>query len=323
MEPPDQQLGVPPPPPPGPDTPAAPYYAGPAAPPPQPRPRGSLGPIIAIIVIAVILIAAAGGYFVGGNIYAQNRVKSAGDTYNTVIGHQNSMADFFNTLNLNISAIDPNNPNKDSIQKARTPLQQLVDRSKSSEPQLEADDASLASADTSLKQNQWLTALQRSSLDKSSTKINDLRAALATAKEILVDYQQYGSFVLVLLDCATDVVTIGDAGSKTDIVAITAAVAALKTDATKGIALDHAPGLAPEVDGFMQDLVVVANDFTALLNAAASNNQAAITKAENTLNTDAAKLDTFDFNAWDTTANRFYQDLIDLYNRNIDKANKD
>ena len=75
-------------------------------------------------------------------------------------------------------------------------------------------------------------------------------------------------------------------------------------------------------DGKLQLSVytIKGSDFIEIL---ADPNTGAITKAENTLNTDAAKLDTFDFNAWDTTANRFYQDLIDLYNRNIDKANKD
>ena len=282
-----------------------------------------MGPLIAVIAIVAILILAAGGYFVGGNFYAQNRINSAADTYNTVIDHQNSMADFFNTLNVKIASVDPNNPTKASVDQAKAPLQELVTRSQSAEPQVEADDASLANADDSLRQNQWLTALQKSSLDQKSTKIEDLRAALANAKEILTDYQQYAGFVLALLDCLNDILTIGNSGSSKDLVALTAAVSALKTDATKAIALDHAPGLAPEVDGFMQDLSKVADDFTALIQAAASKNSAGITKAENALNADGSKLDGFDFNAWDTTANGFYQNLIDEYNANIKKANQD
>ena len=277
----------------------------------------------AVIAIVLVLILAIGGYFVAGFAYSQSKLNSAGDTYKTVIDHQNGQTDFFNSLDTKISAIDPSNPTQATIQQAQTAIQQLVTKAQTDEPQVESDDAALARAEAGLKQNQWLTAPERSTLDKRITKIEDLRSAPTAAKELLTDYQQYGSFVLALLDCATDITTLDSAASKHDLVALTAAVTKLKADATKGIGLDHAPGLAPEVDGFMHDLSKVADDFSALIAAAAAGNQAEITKAENALNTDGNKLGSYDFNAWDTTANQFFNDLKDLYNRNMDKANND
>ena len=280
-----------------------------------------MGPLIAIVAIVLVVLLVAGGYLVGGFVYAQGRINSAGDTYNSVIDHQNGMADFFNSLTTKLSGIDLSNPTKANVDQAKTSFQQLVDKSTRAQPQIDSDDASLAQADTGLKQNSWLTVLSKPSLDQRSAKIEDLRAALAAAKTIVTDYQQYGGFTLALLDCVNDLVNLETAGQNRDLSGMATASSSIKTDATKAIGLDHAPGLAPEVDTFMHDLSTVADDFTALINAATTGNQAAITTAENALDTDGKKLDSFDFTSWDTTASSFYQGLIDQYNSDISKAN--
>src|SRR4051794_38364091 len=95
MQPPDQE-----PPPPAPQQPPAqpPYYAPPSYAPATPSPRRSRAGVFAIIGIILVLLLVGGGYFVAGQQYAKSRLDSAGGTYNSVIEHQNGMADFFKTL---------------------------------------------------------------------------------------------------------------------------------------------------------------------------------------------------------------------------------
>lgn len=323
MDPPEQH----PPPPPHPDQPPPPSYAPPpyygphSYPQPAQPPRRNRTGLYAIVAIVLVIILAAGGYFVAGSVYAQSRLSSSLATYNKVIEHQNGMVDFFNSLSFKTSDIDPSSATKAAVQAAKAPYQQLISHAQSSEPQVEQDQASLVTVQADLKQNQWLTILSRSSLDRRSNKIDYLRGALDIAKEVLQDYAQYGSFVLTLLDCANDVLTIEDASSKHDFVGLSAAVAALKSDTAKGITLDHGPGLSADMDLFMHDLQRVANDFANLINAAATNNQSAITAAENTLTADGKKLDSYDFDAMDTSSKSFFTGLTDQYNRYIAQAN--
>jgi hypothetical protein len=320
---------------PTPDAPDAPAVVPPPAPEqgftPAPPPGGlqppaarrrSRTPLIAIILVVLVVILAGGGYLVGGFVYAQGRLNTAADAYNKVVDHQSKLGDFFNSLSKQFAATDPASATADSIKKEKALYQQLVSQSQAAQPQVTSDDASLASADAGLKENQWLTALSRSSMDTSSAKIGHFRAALAVAQTILADYIQYGMFFETVDDAATDLDTLSHAAEASDFTAAAAAVQTLKNDVAKAIPLDHAPGLPPEVDSFVRDLQKMANDFASLLNAASAGDSAGVQAAASALDADSTKLDGYDFAAIDTKSQNFYQALIDQYNAEVDKANK-
>lgn len=305
-----------------PDVPPQGYYAPPTEyGPPPPRQR-NLGPLIAGIVIVVVVIAAIGGYVVGGLAFAQTRLNSAHTTYNKVVDHQNSLTDTVNNAGKEFSGASVSDTTTAaSLQTFKTTMAGVVTKSQQAQPQIESDDAALASADAGLHENSWLTVLSRSELDKESTRIGHERKALAAARVLTTDYVQIGNFYQAFADVLIDFDMLGTKAQARDLTGVAAASAQLKTDATKAIALDKAPGLPPEMDTLLRDIQNIGTDFTNLINAAAQNNDAAVTAAENALQADVAKVEAFDFNKAGNEIDSYYQPLIDAYNSEVDKAN--
>jgi len=345
MQPPDQPPGAPgqpPEPPPPPQNPPwlPPQPAQPAPPPPEPAPgypggpppapyygqpapppkRGS-GPLLAIIIVVVLVFVLGGGYVVGGFVVAGSQNNSARQTYNAVTERENNLIEIFNGLSSHKDSTDPSNPTKADIAKDKTYYQDLVSKLKSAQPQVESDISALSAADSKLKENQWLTALSRSGLDQSARRVEYRQTALTVARTTLVDYVQYASFDVALLNAFNDAVTLSDAASGRDFVGAAAAVTSLKSDITAATALDHAPGLDPDVDSFMHDFLAVATDFGDLLSAVAAGDSNGVNKADQALNADGKKLDAHNTDAWTATTTTFYSNLIDQYNAANDKAN--
>ncbi len=298
----------------GPPAPA--YYAQPAPPPARGR-----GPLLAIILVVVLLVVIVGGYVVGGFVYAASLDNSARNTYNGVTDRENSLIDIFNGLNSHTDSTDPNNPTKDAVAKDKAYYQGLISKLNSAQPQVDSDLSALATADSNLNGNQWLTALSKSSLDRGKNRIEYRQAALTVAKTTLVDYVQYSGFVVALLNVFNDAVTLSDAATARDFVGASAAVTTLKSDIATATGLDKAPGLDADLDSYLRDFLAVATDFGNLLTAATAGNQAGVTQADNALNADGKKLDAHNSTAWTTTTNNFYSALISQYNAANDKAN--
>ena len=321
--PPGEPQGVPTEPQPTPEAPSPGYYAPPApagyAPPPRQR---NMGPLIAGIVIVVVLIAAIGGYVVGGVVYAQTRVSSARDAYNKAVQHENSLTDTVNSAQDQIKNLSfSGNSTTSSLQTFKTTWAGIVTKSEAVQPQIDADDSSLAKADASLHENSWLTVLAHSDLDKYSTKIGHERSALKAAKTLTTDYVQIGAFYQAFADVGIDFETLAAKAQATDISGAAAASDKLKTDTNKAIGLDKAPGLPADIDTLLHDMQSMSTDFTNLINAAAQNNDTAFNNAEKALQADAAKVEAFDSAKADTAITQYYQALVDAYNSEVDKAN--
>jgi phosphate transport system permease protein len=284
--------------------------------------RRSRGRLLVLVAMVLLVLIAAGGYLVGGLLYAQAQNESASAAYNAVVNHQNDLTDVFSKLTAQISSVDFKNPTKESVAGAKALYQQLVASSQGVQPQLAGDDRSLADAQSQLGANQWLTVLSSSSLDTTSAKISHLRSAIGVAMTITADYVQYGDYNIALLDSTNDLIVLTDALSAHDAVGATTAVASLKADVAKAITLDRAPGLPPQVDAVTQNLQSVANDFDAVLKAAAAGDQKGATAAGAQLSADTKKLDTYDFNAIDLQSTAFFSNLIKQYNGYIDQMNR-
>lgn len=316
-------------PPPAPPEPAA-YAPPPAGPPPAyapppsvAGPRRGRGGLLAIILVIVVLIVGGGGYAAAGFATANSKLNSSTDAYNKVTDHLNKLTDFFNNLS---SQFDKNNltsSSVDSVKQEKTLLGQLVSQSQSSQPTVTADDQSLANADASLSENSWLTVFSKSSLDKQSTKIEDLRAGLKIAQTILADYIKYGTFYETLDDAVIDIDAMSTALDNHDINGANTAVQTLKSDLTKAQTENVAgAGISTQMSGFVTTMQSFATDFGNLLSAAQAGNSAGVNAAASALDADSAKLDKFDETAIATEEQNFYKQLIDSYNAAVDKANK-
>jgi hypothetical protein len=281
-----------------------------------------MGPLIAGLLIVVLVIAAIGGYVVGGLAYANSRLNNAHSAYNKVVEHQNSLTDTVNSAQNKFASFDVSgNSTSASFQTFKTTVSGVVTKSQEAQPQIESDDASLASADAGLKNNSWLTLLSRSELDKYSAKIGHERKALSSARVLTADYVQLFNFYSAIADVFIDLDAIDQKAQAHDLAGAATASAKMQTDATKAISLDKAPGLPADMDGLVKDLQNIAGDFTKLINAAAQSNETAFNAAETALEADAKKVDAFDYNKADSEINAYYQPLIDAYNSEVDKAN--
>ena len=293
------------------------------APPPPPARRGR-GPLIAIVLVVLLVILAGGGYVVAGFGYASSKVNSATDAYNKVVDHENALTDLFNKLDaqFNSNNNDPASASTDSIKQDKTLNLQLASQSKAAQPTVDSDDQTLASTASGLNENSWLTVLSKSSLDKSATRINHARAALAVAKTILADSILYGTFYASVDDAALDFDAIDAAANSGDLNAVDSAITTLKTDVAKAIQQDKAPGVASQMDPFLKDLQKTANDFSALLVAVRAGNSTQVNTIVKQLDADTTKLDAYDFDAMGKSEQAFYKGLIDKYNTEVDAANK-
>ena len=323
VPPPGEPYGVPTESEPVPEAPTPGYYPPPTqAYGPPPRPPRSMGPLIAGLVIVVVLIAAVGGYVVGGLAYGQTRLNSAHSAYNKVVEHQNSLTDTVNNAQKQFAGSSVSGTTtSSSLQNFKTTMAGVVSKAQKAQPQIESDDASLAGADASLHENSWLTVLSRSELDKESTKIGHERKALAAARVLTADYVQIGNFYQSFADVFIDFDALAAKAQASDLTGAAAASDKLKTDAAKAISLDKAPGLPAEIDTLMHDVQNMATDFANLINAASQKNQAAFNSAESALQSDAGKVEAFDYNKAGNDIDSYYQPLIDAYNSEVDKAN--
>jgi len=300
--------------------PAPPDYGAP----PPPAPRRGRGPLVAIVLVVLLLILVGGGYVVGGFVYANGKVNSATDAYNKVVDHENALTDLFNKLDAQFSSNNKNTATNstDSIKQDKTLNLQLATQSQAAQPTVESDDQALANAASSLNENSWLTALSKSSLDKSANRISHARAALAVAKTILADSILYGTFYASVDDAALDLDALDTAFNAGDLNAIDSAITTLKSDVAKAIQEDSAPGVASQMDPLLKDLQKTANDFAALVAAARAGNSSGVNAAAAALEADSTKLDGYDFAAMGTSESAYYKALIDKYNTEVDAANK-
>ncbi|HEX9475982.1 MAG TPA: hypothetical protein VGA41_04950 [Candidatus Dormibacteraeota bacterium] len=290
------------------------YAAPPAAAPPRPR---NLLPVIAVGVI-VVLIAA---YAVAGYAVAGSRLDSARSTYNTVVSHQNAITDEFNSFDSKVTSVNISTATAADLKTNQTAYATLVSQSEAAGPTITADDASLASAQSSLGDTSWLTIIRKGDLDTVSAKIGYERSALASAKTITSDLVQLGTFYQSFYDSLIDLDTLGTKLQATDFTGAAAATTKLKTDVGKAIGLANAPGLPPEMKAFLNDFQSFAVDFEKFLNAVVNGDSNGAQAALNAVSADGTKMDGYDFDKMATAIKNFYQPLIDAFNAEVTKAN--
>lgn len=294
-------------------------------PPPHPPPRLAAAQgsglskrarktIIAVVVIVIVVIGII-GYAAAGYAYATTRVATANTSLNTVISHQNST---FKDINTKFNGLS-NSSTSDPMQ-ARALLDQFVADARSAGTTVDRDDASLVSAKSSLKEQQWLTLVSRGSLDKEAARIEHARTALAEAKTIAADYVRVGEFNQAFLDVIDDFDTFVTQTANADLPGARGTLASLSTNVNKALQLSTAPGLPSELHNLMVDYQTLVADFGKLLDAVAASNDKAIISADATIKADADKIDSYDVDKINADIRSYYKPLLDTFSSEMAKA---
>jgi flagellar basal body-associated protein FliL len=302
---------------PPPDYAAPPGYATPMAAPPARNMR----PIITVVAIIVVVVLALVGYAGAGYAFANSKIDSARGTYNTVVSHQNTLTTQFNAAAGKLTAVGLKSSSIDDFKTNQAAYAQLVTQAQAAQPTITDDDASLAKAQDSLKENSWLTVFSKGSLDQVSTKIGHERSALASAKTITGDMIQLGKFFQAYDTLFIDIDTVGVKEEATDLTGAISAVATLKTDIGTATGLADAPGLPSEMKQILTDLQTLAADEKKLLDAAVSGDATGAQAAVKALTADLNKLEAYDTAKINSEIQAFYQPLIDAFNSEVNKAN--
>jgi hypothetical protein len=308
------------------DDPVEPSFLPPAASaeptPPAviPTTRSTRTVVIAVILGAILVVAAI-GYAGAGYAFSSSRLDNAGNVYNNVVTHQNVITDQFNNITSKLTAVNLTSSNATDYQQSHDFYVQLVNQSQAAQPAITADDASLAAAQSRLKESSWLTVLNRSKLDQVSAKIGHERNALASAKAITGDMVQLGTFFQSYDNAFLDLDTVGNKEQASDFSGAAATIAKLKTDTAKAIQLSSAPGLPAEMKLLMTDMQTLAVDNAKLLDDAIKSDASAAQTDVKAVEADVAKLEAYNYDKIINEVKSFYQPLIDAFNSEVAKAN--
>ena len=301
----------------GTEEPAAPPPAY-APPPPAPTGGSGLRTIIVAGVLAAVIVIGLVGYAAVGYAFAQTRISNADKALNTVISHQNQLNDAFKAIDTNFTSLSTStnfNPTQ-----AKGVVDQFVSTSQGAGRTIDQDDSSLASAGGGLNDQRWLTVVSRGNLDHESARITHARKALSNARTVANDYVLDGQFLQAFMNVLIDLDKLDTQASASDFAGAQTTLATMKTDAAKAVQLSSAPGLPQEMHALMVDMQTLTNDFGTLLTAAQAGDDAAVTNAEQTLQTDANKISSYNFDNLGAQIDAYYKPLVDGFNSEMSAA---
>ena len=258
------------------------------------------------------------GYAAVGYAYAQTRISNADKALNTVISHQNKLNDAFKAIDTNFTSLSTSsnfNPTQ-----AKGVVDQFVSASQGAGTTIDQDDSSLASAGSGLNDQRWLTVVSRGNLDHESSRITHARRALSKARTVAGDYVLDGQFLQAFMNVLIDLDKLDTQASASDFAGAQTTLTTMKTDAAKAVQLSSAPGLPQEMHALTVDMQTLTTDFGTLLTAAQAANDAAVTSAEQALQTDANKISSYNFDNLGAQIDAYYKPLVDGFNSEMSAA---
>ena len=270
------------------------------------------------LVLLGVLIVSLAAYAITSIVYSRARVEQAERTLNTVISHQNSLNLSFGDINTQLSSLNTS---------ARFDSEQalaLVDRSISNSSlavrTINEDDRSLSSASSDIHSASWLTALGHSSIDHTARRISHAQNALAAARTIAADQAQDGQFWRAMYLGLADFTALSAQSSSGDIAGARTSLARMKGEIDDAAGRADAPGLPSELRALMADLQRFVDDYGKKLDAEAAGDDAGLAAADSAIDTDVAKIGTYDIDHIGTEIDAFYKPLISRYNSEIAAA---
>jgi hypothetical protein len=293
---------------------------------PQPttiEPRGSgqssglRRTIIAVVIIAIVVIGIIGYAFVGF-AYTAGRIASADKSLNTVVSHQNSLNSTFKDIDTKVSGL--NSSSNADLTQTRALYVQFVANARSTGTTVDLDDASLVSAKQSLSEQQWLALFSRPSLDKEAARIDHARKGLAIAKTVAGDYVQVGEFFQAVIDAEVDLQSFSTQVATADFTSAKTTLTTMKAHVDTAQQRSSAPGLPSQLHDVVVDLGTLVTDFGKLVDAGIANDDTAILNAEKSVETDANKLSSYNYDQIQTDIGAYYQPLIASFNSEMAQA---
>lgn len=270
------------------------------------------------VAVAVALVVAA--YAGAGFAFGQSRIGAGEDAYSAALRDENQVMSTINSVTPSLASSNPSAASPAALQEDKTVFAQLVSRSQDAQLQMQGDDDALTAAEAGLTDQGWLTALDRSALDRESARIAGLRKALADGRVLTGDYVQLFTFYASLADVAVDANQVAADVQAQDATATASDNRKLTTDLAKAVSLDKAPGLPAEFDGFLKVVQQFAKDMDAFVQALASGDPSALQSAEAALQSDNQKLSSYDFKSVSTKIADYYNPLIERFNADIARA---
>jgi phosphomevalonate kinase len=126
--------------------------------------------------------------------------------------------------------------------------------------------------------------------------------------------------VQAFLDAMVDLDTFSAQTANADLPGAKATLASLSSHVGKALQLASAPGLPSELHNLMVDLQTLLGDFGKLLDAAGGGNDQAVISAEASIQADADKIGTYNFDKISTEIDAYYKPLVDSFNSEMAKA---
>lgn len=296
-----------------------PVSAPPAeTPPPSAAGRAGLRTIIGAAVLVAVIVIALVGYAAIGFAYSQSRISNADRSLNTVISHQNQLNTTFHDIDTNFTSLSTSSTFNPAA--ARNVVDQFVTASQTAGRTVDQDDASLATAASGLNDQQWLTVVNRGSLDRESTRIQHARKALADARTVAADYVLDGQYLQAFMAVLADLDTLSTQSSNADLTGAQTTLSTMKTHVVKAVELSTAPGLPSELHSLSVDLQTLTTDFGTLVTAAQAGDDAGVTAASTSVQNDANKISGYNFDTMSSEIDAFYKPLIVGFNSEMSAA---
>jgi hypothetical protein len=270
--------------------------------------------LIVIGILSIGLIVYAGA----GIVYSSVLVANADRTLNMVVSHQNSLNTSFNAVGGELSAL--NGSGSFNPEQEVTLVDQSVANSQIATQTINQDDGSLASTERDLNGSRWLTVIEKSSIDRESSRIGHARNALILARTIAADEVQDGHFWHALYTSLADLDQLYTHTTAGDLTAAKSTLATMTGDVNQAIQLSSAPSLPADLHSLMVDLQAFTSDYGKQLDAQIAGDDATAARFQSALDSDRAKLVSYDIDKIGTEIDAFYRPLIDRFNTEIAAA---
>lgn len=268
--------------------------------------------MLGILIIGVILYAGA------GIVYAGALTSSTERTLSMVVSHQNSLNTSFNEIDSEVSAL--NGSGTFNPQQAVGLVDKSVAHSQVATATINQDDSSLASTQRQLVASHWLTLVGHSSIDRETVRVTHARNALAAARTIAADQMLDGQFWHSLYTVLSELDTLNNQASGGDLTSAKTTLTKLQADAATGTQQATSPGLPSELHSLMSDLQTFVTDFGKQLDAQIAGDDATVAEDESVIDSDRAKLGSYDVDKIGTEIDAFYRPMIDRFNSEIAAA---
>lgn len=260
--------------------------------------------------MVALIVVLGGGYGVAGYVSASTRLSTANHAVAGAVAHRQAFDDAPSTF------VDQ----AADAASLRSDADRFVQTWSDQSATIAGDEAALASAETGVHQQEWLTLVRRGSLDTASARIAHARKALAAAHTAATEHVKEGQFLQVYADVAKDFETLAADAQASDLAGARTASSQMVTDSGRAIAMLTDPQFPSELRQLMQGLQTLAQDFVDYIDAVNANDQAKASSLMAKTNADVTSVSSVDTSSIGTKVDEYYQPYLDTYHSELSRA---